>query len=123
MIAIRKHFKDVAAIIGLILVAGLVASVILSNQRLTLPGWVPVIGQDFYEIEAEMKTAQSVTPGQGQTVNIAGVEVGEIKSVKLEDGRAIHNFSLITEELGDKDDVVADFVVNSNAVFASPKRV
>ena len=191
-----------------------------------------------------MQTAQSVTPGQGQTVNIAGVEVGEIKSVKLEDGRAIigmkieprynrvyrdatillrpktglkdmvaeltpgteaagrlpeggripvsqtlpdvnldeilaaldadtrdyltlllndggqalkgngrelgntirrieptaklsrrvnealaersanikraiHNFSLITEELGDKDDVVADFVVDSNAVFAS----
>ncbi len=192
-----------------------------------------------------MQTAQSVTPGQGQTVNVAGVEVGEIKSVKLEDGRAIigmkieprynrvyrdatillrpktglkdmvaeltpgteaagrlpdggripvsqtlpgrqprrdprrarrrharlpdaaaqrrrpgaqgqrrrarqhdppdradgassrarstrrwpsaranikraiHNFSLITEELGDKDDVVADFVVDSNAVFAS----
>ena len=50
---------------------------------------MPVIGQDFYEIEAEMQTAQSVTPGQGQTVNVAGVEVGEIKSVKLEDGRAI----------------------------------
>ena len=62
---------------------------ILSNQRLTLPGWVPVIGKDFYEIEAELQTAQSVTPGQGQTVNVAGVEVGEIKSVKLEDGRAI----------------------------------
>ena len=62
---------------------------ILSNQRLTLPGWVPVIGQDFYEIEAELATAQAVTPGQGQTVNVAGVEVGEIKSVKLEDGRAM----------------------------------
>ena len=48
-----------------------------------------MIGQDFYEIEAEIQTAQSVTPGQGQTVNVAGVEVGEIKSVKLEDGRAI----------------------------------
>ena len=89
MTAIRKHIRDFAAIIGLVLIAALVSSVILSNQRLTLPGWVPVIGKDFYEIEAEMQTAQSVTPGQGQTVNIAGVEVGEIKSVKLEDGRAI----------------------------------
>jgi phospholipid/cholesterol/gamma-HCH transport system substrate-binding protein len=87
--AIRKHLGDFAAIIGLILVAVLVSSVILSNQRLSLPGWVPVIGSDFFEIEAEMQTAQSVTPGQGQTVNVAGVEVGEIKSVKLEDGRAI----------------------------------
>jgi len=89
MTAIKKHLPDFAAIIGLILVAVLVSSVILSNQRLTLPGWVPVIGKDFYEIEAEMQTAQSVTPGQGQTVNVAGVEVGEIKSVKLEDGRAV----------------------------------
>ncbi len=87
--AIRKHLPDFLAIIGLIVVAGAVASVILSNQRLTLPGWVPVIGQDFYEIEAELATAQAVTPGQGQTVNVAGVEVGEIKSVKLEDGRAV----------------------------------
>ena len=87
--AIRKHLHDFLAIIGLIVVAGAVASVILSNQRLTLPGWVPVIGQDFYEIEAELATAQAVTPGQGQTVNVAGVEVGEIKSVKLEDGRAV----------------------------------
>jgi phospholipid/cholesterol/gamma-HCH transport system substrate-binding protein len=87
--AIRKHLGDFAAILGLILIAALVASVILSNQRLTLPGWVPLIGKEFYEIEAELQTAQSVTPGQGQTVNIAGVEVGEIKSVKLEDGRAI----------------------------------
>jgi phospholipid/cholesterol/gamma-HCH transport system substrate-binding protein len=36
-----------------------------------------------------MTTAQSVTPGQGQTVNIAGVQVGEIKSVELKDGKAI----------------------------------
>ena len=28
-------------------------------------------------------------PGQGQTVNIAGVKVGDIGSVKLEDGRAV----------------------------------
>ena len=54
--------------------------VILANQRLALPAWVPLVGKDFFEIEAEMSTAQAVTPGQGQTVNIAGVEVGEITS-------------------------------------------
>src|SRR4029079_6266020 len=36
-----------------------------------------------------LATAQAVTPGQGQTVNIAGVEDGQISSVKLEDGKAI----------------------------------
>ena len=87
--AIRKHLRDFAAIIGLMAIALAVASVILSNQRLTLPGWVPFIGKDFYTINAELQTAQAVTPGQGQTVNIAGVQVGEISSVKLVDGRAI----------------------------------
>jgi phospholipid/cholesterol/gamma-HCH transport system substrate-binding protein len=87
--AIRKHLPDFLAIIGLVLVAAVVGSVILGKQRLALPAWVPVVGKDFFEIEAEMSTAQAVTPGQGQTVNIAGVEVGEIASVKLRDGKAI----------------------------------
>ena len=89
MTAIRKHLVDFAAIIGLIVVALLVASVILANQRLALPAWMPVLGQDFTEVEAELSSAQAVTPGQGQTVNVAGVEVGEISRVRLEGGKAI----------------------------------
>ena len=80
MTAIRKHLVDFLAILGLIVVALAVASVILANQRLALPGWVPVLGQDFTEVEAELSSAQAVTPGQGQTVNVAGVEVGEISA-------------------------------------------
>jgi phospholipid/cholesterol/gamma-HCH transport system substrate-binding protein len=87
--AIRKHLPDFLAILGLLIVAVAVSSVILGKQRLTLPGWVPVIGQHFFHMNAEMTTAQAVTPGQGQTVNIAGVEVGEITSVNLKDGKAI----------------------------------
>ena len=33
--------------------------------------------------------------------------------------RAIHNFSLVMGELGTKDRQVAEFVQNSNAVFAT----
>ena len=87
--AIRKHLPDFLAIIGLLIIAIAVATVILGKQRLTLPAWVPLIGQDFFMVEAEMSTAQAITPGQGQTVNVAGVEVGEIASVKLRDGKAI----------------------------------
>jgi phospholipid/cholesterol/gamma-HCH transport system substrate-binding protein len=83
VIAIRKHWKDFAAIVGLCVIALLVSGYILGKQRLHLP-WA-----DFYEVEAEMTTAQAITPGQGQTVDIAGVEVGEIASVRLEDGKAI----------------------------------
>jgi phospholipid/cholesterol/gamma-HCH transport system substrate-binding protein len=83
VIAIRKHWKDFAAIVVLFIVSLLVASFILGKQRLHLP-WT-----SFYNVNAEMSTAQAITPGQGQTVDIAGVEVGEIASVKLVDGKAI----------------------------------
>lgn len=87
--AIRKHWPDFVAIITLFVVSIGVASVILSHQRFTLPGWVPVIGKDFFVLKAEMTTAQAVTPGQGQTVNVAGVKVGEISKVQLKDGKAV----------------------------------
>ena len=86
---IRKYLRDFLAIIFMIVVAAGVAGYILSNQRFYLPAWVPVVGTDFYEVEAELQTAQAVVPGQGQSVNIAGVKIGDIGSVNLEDGRAV----------------------------------
>ncbi len=87
--AIRKHWKDFAAIVGLIVLALVVATAILGKERFTLPAWVPLVGTDSFAFSAEMSTAQAVTPGQGQTVNIAGVQVGYITSVELHDGKAI----------------------------------
>lgn len=89
MTAIRKHLRDFVAIIVLLVIALVVSLFILANQRLSLPPGVPVLGKDYVDIEAELTTAQAVTPGQGQTVNIAGVEVGEIASVDLENGKAV----------------------------------
>src|SRR3954467_15790833 len=66
-----------------------VAGYVLSNQRFYLPAWVPVVGSDFYTVKAELSSAQAVVPGQGQTVNIAGVPVGDIGKVELENGRAV----------------------------------
>ncbi|HEV3002246.1 MAG TPA: MlaD family protein [Solirubrobacteraceae bacterium] len=87
--AIRNHWRDFAAIIGLFVVALLVAGYILTQQRFNLPAWVPAGGKDFHVLNAEFSTAKSVTPGQGQTVTIAGVNVGEISKVELVDGRAL----------------------------------
>ena len=87
--AIRKHLRDFIAILFLVVVAAGVAGYILSNQRFYLPAWVPGIGTDFYTVKAEFETGQAVVPGQGQTVNIAGVKVGDIGQVELEEGVAV----------------------------------
>jgi phospholipid/cholesterol/gamma-HCH transport system substrate-binding protein len=110
--AIRKHWLDFAAILGLVLVAAVVSVVILGQQRLTLPGWVPVVGKDYFDLNAEMTTAQAVTPGQGQTVNVAGVQVGEIASVRLQGGRAI---------IGMRIDKRYDRVYNDATILLRPK--
>ncbi|MDQ6914595.1 MAG: MlaD family protein [Actinomycetota bacterium] len=87
--AISKHTRDFLAVILLIVVSAGVAAFILSNQRFYLPKWVPILGKDFYTLKGEFQTAQAVTPGQGQTVDIAGVKVGEVSNVDLKNGRGV----------------------------------
>jgi phospholipid/cholesterol/gamma-HCH transport system substrate-binding protein len=87
--AIRKHRWDFLAVLGIFVVALVVGGYILGHQRFYLPKWVPVVGTEFVSYKAEFATAQSVTPGQGQSVNVAGVPVGEIAKVELKNGRAV----------------------------------
>ena len=86
---IRKQARVFVAIMFLFVLALGIGGYILSNQRFYLPGWVPVLGTEFYNVKAELPSGQAVVPGQGQTVNIAGVKIGEVGSVTLEDGKAI----------------------------------
>lgn len=87
--AIRENARNFAAMLALIAVALAVGTTILVKQRAAFPEWVPLIGDDRFQLEIELSTAQAVTPGQGQTVNIAGIDVGDVSEVRLEDGRAI----------------------------------
>ncbi|MEI6446587.1 MAG: MlaD family protein, partial [Actinomycetes bacterium] len=92
--AIRKHIKDFAAILVLVAIAAGITLFILVNQKLSAPDWVPVLGKQTYTFKAEFTTAQAVTPGQGQSVNIAGVPVGQVMNATLENGRAIISMEL-----------------------------
>jgi phospholipid/cholesterol/gamma-HCH transport system substrate-binding protein len=87
--ALRAHMRDVVAIIALLAAALFATTVILINQRTSLPSWVPLIGSDRFALEADFSTAQAVTPGQGQSVDVAGIKVGDVTGVKLEDGHAV----------------------------------
>jgi phospholipid/cholesterol/gamma-HCH transport system substrate-binding protein len=85
----RGHRKDTIAIFVLAL-AGIVMMLgIFTEQKASLPSWLPFVGEEFEQISAEFSTAQAVTPGQGQSVDIAGIQVGKVTSVDLEDGHAV----------------------------------
>jgi phospholipid/cholesterol/gamma-HCH transport system substrate-binding protein len=87
--AIREHLRDFIAV-GLLFVFGLaVTAGILSQQQAPYPEWIPFLGDERFELKAEFEPAQAVTPGQGQTVNIAGVEVGDVTEVDLEGSNAV----------------------------------
>ena len=75
--AIQDHVKDFVAVALMILLAIATLLIILANQKAALPGWIPVLGQDFYSINAEFDTAQAITPGQGQAAVISGITVGK----------------------------------------------
>ncbi len=82
---IRQNLGPFAAILVLIVIAIVVGGYILDNQRFRFP-----LAEDTpMRINVELDTAQAVTPGQGQTVQVAGVEIGDIGSVELKDGRAV----------------------------------
>ena len=67
--AIRKHFRDFVAIAVLIVVALVASYIIVQHQRLR----IPIFESKPFELKAEFQTAQAVVPGQGQTINVAGV--------------------------------------------------
>ncbi len=87
--AIREHLRDFIAIAALFVVGIGITGYILSQQQQPYPSWIPFLGDDRFELKAELSTAQAVIPGQGQTVNIAGVKSGDITEVELVNGRAV----------------------------------
>src|SRR5580692_674168 len=86
---IERYRSAFIAVVTMVVIAAAVGGYILAHENLKLPGWVPVLGRNYYSLKAEFQTAQAVTPGQGQAVTIAGAKVGEIASVDLHNGVAI----------------------------------
>src|SRR3712207_6860236 len=75
----------VLAVIGLA-----VGTYILANQRLRFP----IVEEQPMRMKVALPTAQAVTPGQGQFVRVAGVRIGVIGNVELDDGHAVVNLEI-----------------------------
>lgn len=95
----RGRSKDTIAIAVLASIAIVLTLWIFIQQKAALPSWTPFVGEDFVHLEAEFSSAQAVTPGQGQPVTIAGIRVGKVSSVMLEEGRAVVGLDVEPEHL------------------------
>ena len=85
MTMIRKRLGDFVAILVLAVIAIAVGGYILSQQRLRFP----FVEEKPFVLKAEIATAQAVLAGQGQTINVSGVRIGDIGKVELKNGRAV----------------------------------
>ena len=86
--AIRVHRIDFAAIAILVILAAVTVGYILEHQ----PAFT--FGRSYYTVRAPFSEAAAVTPGQGQAVTIAGVQVGLVGGVQLENGQAVVTMNL-----------------------------
>lgn len=93
--AIRAHLRDFVAILALVVLAAGVSLVILQEQRLR----IPILEERPFELKAEVEDAGAVVAGQGQTLRVAGVRVGDVQDVELSDGVAMVTFDVDREFL------------------------
>ncbi len=89
--AILIHRGDFTAILVLVVLAAVVVIYILDHQ----PAFT--LGKSYYTVKVEFATGAAVTAGQGQTVDVAGVEVGQVGAVQLEGGRALVTMNIFTK--------------------------
>ena len=86
--AVRVHRLDFAAIATLVILAAVTVVYILEHQ----PAFT--FGHSYYTVSAPFSEAAAVMPGQGQAVTIAGVQVGLVGGVQLENGQAVVTMNL-----------------------------
>ncbi len=94
--AIRSNLPRFLLLIAFMAVGLGVGAYIVAHQRLRFP----LIEEEPITLKAQLPTAQAVTPGQGQTVRVSGVQIGEIGDVELLDGRAVVEMKIDPEYEG-----------------------
>src|SRR5439155_19198183 len=95
--AIRKHLGDFIALTVIFAIAIGVTAYIISQQESR--GTFPIVESQPFELKAAFSDAQAVIPGQGQTIRVAGVEVGKIAGVEPKNGVAIVTMNLDRDKI------------------------
>ena len=89
--AIRIHKWDFIAIVALVAIAFVVSAYIFSNQ----PSFT--FGKSYYTVKAQFSSGAAITSGQGQAVDVAGVQVGQIGGISVSDGHALVTMNIFKQ--------------------------
>jgi phospholipid/cholesterol/gamma-HCH transport system substrate-binding protein len=92
---LKAQVRNVIPIVVMLALGLVITWVILQEQRLR----IPILEERPFELKAEFETAQAVVPGQGQTIRVAGVRVGDVEKVELVDGAGVVTFAIDREFL------------------------
>ena len=84
-LTLRRNLRSLLLVIAMFALGTGTAAYILAHQRLRFP----LVEEAPMKLNMELANAQAVVPGQGQTVRVSGVQVGEIGKVRLRDGHAL----------------------------------
>jgi phospholipid/cholesterol/gamma-HCH transport system substrate-binding protein len=82
---VQRNLRAILLLAAMLALGTAVGGYVLANQRLRFP----LIEESPVNLKIELQTAQAVMPGQGQTVRVSGIRIGEIGKVRLQDGRAV----------------------------------
>ena len=84
-LTLRRNLRSLLLVIAMFALGTGTATYILAHQRLRFP----LVEEAPMKLNMELANAQAVVPGQGQTVRVSGVQVGEIGEVRLREGHAL----------------------------------
>ncbi len=104
-------------VVGVFVLIGIVCLGYLSIKL----GKLEVIGGNLYQVDAEFDTVSGLRPGA--TIEIAGVEVGRVKAIRLKEDRAVATFA-INDGIKLYDDTIASVktrgIIGEKFVSLSP---
>lgn len=91
---------DIEFAVGVFVLLGVLSLAYLSIQL----GRLEIIGRGYYTVEAKFEKAGGIRTGA--SVEIAGVEVGKVKSIRLENYQAVV-LMLISKDVKIQEDAIA----------------
>jgi hypothetical protein len=91
---LRRQLHTIVLMVALAVLGLGTGAYLVAHERIQWPSWVPLLGQRYFHLSAEVSAVSGVLPGQRQAVTVSGVTVGQISGVTLRNGVPIVSMNI-----------------------------